>query len=964
MAIEKVYQVTVDTIIENKSPKISFKQRDINTAKLQITVTQNNAVLDITGYTAKIAFAKADRNVVYQDATIKDAKKGIVEVVLSSQVLVLPRGVEGQVELKAADGSTITTNTFSFQVQKAIMSDDSLKSTNEAPMLEKAVEAGSKLVGIDLDTIVKNTTNVNNMKSEIEKARNAKGSLTERLDADKQYLESKFSAILDGSPDGVYAKLTDLQVAYPTGKSGTFVVDEDDNWYFWDSSSKKWKAGGIYQGSLSQETIDIRTDRFSKVFSSASEAVRALGEGKVPKQKTFNSIRDNSPKIYDSWATVTNGALKTTFDMAQVAHISSLNTFVELTKNPDGLRFQPAKLADFSVYVKITSATQATMRLGRLINLGASWGGLQAGQAKQYADYPTNQWVKVVFNQAELDAYKARTDYSAASSFFVVFDLSVFIGAGTFEVVAFDTRSNPRYGTNYDTFSFEAERAVRADNANNADFATKASTADSATTSNNTINAGVKTDATGITKSEGANATITYEGNGKLRIAYAVGVVSASIVYAREKLCKVADLKGRKVYVKTTNDNADTVNDISSKYVVGFSASDIHQWGLVRYSLSLPTFLNGYFVDGDAVYTNLKAGGALDTDQAYIQLSNSSSYTDQTPYSVNASMQAYLLAPDGVIAATSVGKYDEKAIAAMETKVNALSSTDYITAWGDSLTAGGGWTDTLATLSGLTVYNGGTGGENVRTITARQGGDVMLVNNITIPADTSEILIASKSVEGGIKTAFGYLATPLLQGGAHVNPCFIDGIEGTLRWTGKDYADNTGTWVWKRNVAGTAKTIKRPTALVTQFDKKYNNGIMVIFMGQNGGYTDNADLVNMHKLMIDHSNAREVVILGLSSGDATSRSDYETAMKKEFGRRFISLREYLSAPIKDGSGNIISSYGLDDAGITPTAQDLTDIAAGKTPTSLLSDGVHYTTACKTVIGNMLYKKMKELNILN
>lgn len=45
----------------------------------------------------------------------------------------------------------------------------------------------------------------------------------------------------------------------------------------------------------------------------------------------------------------------------------------------------------------------------------------------------------------------------------------------------------------------------------------------------------------------------------------------------------------------------------------------------------------------------------------------------------------------------------------------------HITCWGDSLTAGGGWTTTLAALSGATVHNGGTGGENARCIAARQG---------------------------------------------------------------------------------------------------------------------------------------------------------------------------------------------------------------------------------------------------
>ena len=51
-----------------------------------------------------------------------------------------------------------------------------------------------------------------------------------------------------------------------------------------------------------------------------------------------------------------------------------------------------------------------------------------------------------------------------------------------------------------------------------------------------------------------------------------------------------------------------------------------------------------------------------------------------------------------------------------------LPVSPYITCWGDSLTTGGGWTTLLGALSGMNVYNGGTGGENARTILARQGG--------------------------------------------------------------------------------------------------------------------------------------------------------------------------------------------------------------------------------------------------
>ena len=173
-------------------------------------------------------------------------------------------------------------------------------------------------------------------------------------------------------------------------------------------------------------------------------------------------------------------------------------------------------------------------------------------------------------------------------------------------------------------------------------------------------------------------------------------------------------------------------------------------------------------------------------------------------------------------------------------------------------------------------------------------------------------------------------------------------------------------WTFTRSETGEKVAITRPTAIRTAFDRERNgkSEIMVIFIGQNGGYTDIQDLIRMHRMMIDHFKGKEYVILGLSSGTAAQRADYEAAMTEAFGRRFVSLRAYLAHPIYDTDGEtVISCYGLDDAGLDPTDADIERIKLGQVPQTLLSDSVHYTAATKTVIGTMLYKKMVELGIL-
>ena len=337
-------------------------------------------------------------------------------------------------------------------------------------------------------------------------------------------------------------------------------------------------------------------------------------------------------------------------------------------------------------------------------------------------------------------------------------------------------------------------------------------------------------------------------------------------------------------------------------------------------------------------------------------------------YEVTESSTASDMTSPTLLTADSLLVEANSKILALENDVIALRDglglAESIVCWGDSLTRGGGWTSRLSSLSGLPVLNAATGGENSRTIVARQGGDVMVANNITIPTGQTAVLIADRSVDGGISTSLGYKVSPLYQGGSdHVNPCMIGDVEGTLRWTGSNYADTTGDWTFTRNADGEEVVITRPTAIRTAFDINHNGGIQILFIGQNGGYSDLDDLVLQHRRMIDHSKATTTIVLGLSSGTEGLRADYEARFKLEFGRYFISLREYLAFPIYDTDGTtIISSYGLDDAGITPTSSDLTMLASGRTPASLLSDAVHFNSACKTVIGNMLYKKMLGLNV--
>lgn len=73
------------------------------------------------------------------------------------------------------------------------------------------------------------------------------------------------NGVIDGSPRGVYANLSALQTAYPSGASGVYLTSDNGHWYYWNGSA--WTDGGVYQateiadGSVSIEKLDDNLQR-------------------------------------------------------------------------------------------------------------------------------------------------------------------------------------------------------------------------------------------------------------------------------------------------------------------------------------------------------------------------------------------------------------------------------------------------------------------------------------------------------------------------------------------------------------------------------------------------------------------------------------------------------------------------------------------------------------------------------
>lgn len=285
-----------------------------------------------------------------------------------------------------------------------------------------------------------------------------------------------------------------------------------------------------------------------------------------------------------------------------------------------------------------------------------------------------------------------------------------------------------------------------------------------------------------------------------------------------------------------------------------------------------------------------------------------------------------------------------------------------IVCWGDSLTYGahGGGVTYPLTLEAMIqenkrlpyhvpVVNMGVGGESSITIVGRNGAiPYVLSEDVTIPADCTPVDVYYSSKEG-------QKVAPLRQGKAGVNPVVIGGIEGTLSITQETHVSKEFSYQFTRSAAGEAQTVPSGSEIVTDASSKYLDYLTVIYIGQNGGYTDFADLIHQQRAILNHQTANNdrFIIVGLHTGTVESRAALEQAMAEEYGNHYINLRQYMA------------TNAMADAGLAPTDEDLSLMAQGSTPYSLMvPDHCHFNSTGYELIGKLIYRTMDALGYLD
>ena len=279
--------------------------------------------------------------------------------------------------------------------------------------------------------------------------------------------------------------------------------------------------------------------------------------------------------------------------------------------------------------------------------------------------------------------------------------------------------------------------------------------------------------------------------------------------------------------------------------------------------------------------------------------------------------------------------------------------SDDIVCWGDSLTYSQyasdnahRYTGVLATLSGRRVYNWGMPGANSDDIGGLQGGLPIYVDPFTLPASGASNAVTLRDAN----MSEGFI------GLMHHSPRFgwVNDIEDMgLTWKIENedvslFYSSPNMKVSRNTTAEEATVYSRPIKISSQHNYAKSQ-IQIFWVGTNDApnTAEKAQrTVRQVKAMVDFYGGDRYLVLGMTV--KAYADECNAIFAQTFGNHYVDVKYYLI------------NYGLYDNGITPTAQDETDISNGVVPTSLRSDSVHFNDYGYNAIAKCVHQHGKDL----
>lgn len=105
---------------------------------------------------------------------------------------------------------------------------------------------------------------------------------------------------VDGSPRGVYASLSALQSAFPSGAQGVYLTSDNGHWYYWSGTA--WADGGLYLSNISNAVYCI-----DNVLKDINNSILTISKLNMPYEIVNKTYTLTSGKYINADGGVSNG---------------------------------------------------------------------------------------------------------------------------------------------------------------------------------------------------------------------------------------------------------------------------------------------------------------------------------------------------------------------------------------------------------------------------------------------------------------------------------------------------------------------------------------------------------------------------------------------------------------------------------------------------------------------------------
>ena len=421
-------ELRIDTINTRVFADLVAKEGDANGRGLLVTLTENGLMKDTTGIALNLKWEHTSvGNQGVDNFEALDLSKGLYKITYPTEMLnrgkirafiqIIDSGklagiknIEITVDRGVGDDTAIASSDSFTALAQALIDVNNLESTYAPELLSVKQQLAEAATKAELDE-----TNV-----------------SVNLKADKTYVDTKIATVVSGSPKGVYATLSALQSAYPSGNTNIYVVSADGNWYYWSGTT--WASGGVYQ---------------SEKLADNSVLLKNLSDDIV---KKIHNIKDYS---------VASNAL-TDFTAIGTTALSLDGVYIKALSSGEPVKFKQYKDWGLPIGDKILVTFKARAnKMGNIIIylLTNNVGGVLSSTSQTIS--ATERTVSVVMSGPTLcnGIYFDSNDFTASGDYveildLVVSDLSPVFGSGNEptanEAWHYMWSSNNKYTDTYD----------------------------------------------------------------------------------------------------------------------------------------------------------------------------------------------------------------------------------------------------------------------------------------------------------------------------------------------------------------------------------------------------------------------------------------------------------------------------------------------------------------------------------